>query len=144
MDKTKGTAGKRPGGQNAEPAVKAPAKTILFDFENHGRINWRLLWLLAAIVAFVAALVNGAGIWNGFVLSDQENLNQVLNVQEIDQFWTRLWANAVYTPLSQQWVKATYAWDSQSFGASPAGYHLVNVLLQAFACVYFYLFVFHL
>jgi len=80
-----------------------------------------------------------------YVFNDVTNFTSLRNAKDFGEFWLNLFQTALSSPLSQQWLKATYAWDLQSFGGNAPGWsHAVNICLHIFTCLYFYAFVFRL
>jgi tetratricopeptide (TPR) repeat protein len=76
------------------------------------------------------------------VFNDRSTLQFLSTIRDWDYFWTDLWTTALTRPLTQQWLKATYAWDFQAAGMHFIWYHVVNVGLHLVSCIYLFLLVF--
>lgn len=79
-----------------------------------------------------------------YVFNDTLNYGLVNSLKEKSTFWTKLVVNAFAAPLSEPWVKATYAWDISSFGFAPGWSHAVNICLHVLSSLYLYVFTFQL
>lgn len=75
-----------------------------------------------------------------YVFNDALIYSSVNAFKDKSTFWYKLLMSAVSAPLSQPWLRASYAWDITSFGFAPGWAHAVNICLHAFSCIYFYLF----
>src|SRR5215470_1896443 len=100
-------------------------------------VRWRDLALISGLVFLLVLSAYLITLWGGLVFNDATTLAFISSVRSWDDFWPRVWLEAIQSPLSQQWLKATYAWDFQAAGWQPAWYHLVNVGLHLIACLYF-------
>ncbi|MBS1957407.1 MAG: tetratricopeptide repeat protein [Cyanobacteria bacterium SZAS-4] len=79
-----------------------------------------------------------------YVFNDTLNYSLVNALKERSTFWTNLVVHGFAAPLSEPWVRATYAWDVSSFGFAPGWSHAVNICLHVLSCIYLYLFTFQL
>lgn len=79
-----------------------------------------------------------------YVFNDKLNYAAVNSLKDKSVFWTNLVVSGFGAPMSLPWLRATYAWDSSSFGFAPGWSHAVNICLHVFSCLYFYLFTFRL
>ncbi|CAN5327476.1 hypothetical protein BH10CYA1_BH10CYA1_30080 [soil metagenome] len=79
-----------------------------------------------------------------YVFNDTLNYGLVNSLKEKSTFWTNLVVHGFAAPLSEPWLKATYAWDISSFGFAPGWSHAVNICLHVLSCLYLYLFTFRL
>ncbi len=79
-----------------------------------------------------------------YVFNDTLNYGLVNSLKEKSTFWTNLVVHGFAAPLSEPWLKATYAWDISSFGFAPGWSHAVNICLHVLSCLYLYFFTFRL
>jgi tetratricopeptide (TPR) repeat protein len=79
-----------------------------------------------------------------YVFSDTLNYAAVNNFKDKSSFWMKLLYSGITAPLSQPWLRSTYAWDISSFGFEPGWSHAVNICLHVLSCIYFYVFTFHI
>ncbi len=105
------------------------------------RIHWKFLGGFAAIIFVVIFVIYAYSLFGVPVFNDDLNLRCFTRSFDVNVFWAQQVANVLSTPLAQPWVKLTYGLDAISFPLVPAWYHLVNVVLHATSCLYFYLFV---
>ncbi len=141
MAKQKGSVDK---GKN--PAKSSHKKGIPVhkpESESHGeKVDWKFLgMLLSSIVVIVlAAFINC--LWSPLVFNDGETLKFLSTVQDSNTFWSSLWTQAFKTPLTQQYLKATYAWDYEAAGLSVVWHHVVNLGFHLVASGYLFILVF--
>lgn len=102
--------------------------------------------LLASVFALLTLilLTYAYSMTSEYVFNDPLNYGLVNSLKEKSTFWTKLVVNGFAAPLSEPWVKATYAWDISSFGFSPGWSHAANICLHVLSCIYLYLFTFYL
>ncbi len=79
-----------------------------------------------------------------YVFNDPLNYSAINSVRDKSNFWLRLFVTGLSSPFSQQWLKATYAWDIGSIGFAPGWSHAVNICLHVLSCLYFYFFTFRI
>jgi tetratricopeptide (TPR) repeat protein len=79
-----------------------------------------------------------------YVFNDSLNYSAINSVRDKSNYWLRLLVTGLSSPYSQQWLKATYAWDIGSFGFAPGWSHAVNMCLHIMSCLYFYIFTFRI
>jgi protein O-mannosyl-transferase len=106
--------------------------------------NWKLLTWMSVAIALLAVLAHAIGLGGQLVFNDQSTLAFSSSIHDWDVFWSELWAAFFTKPLSQQWLKATYAWDMQQGGMDIVWYHTVNLILHMLSGVYLFALVFRL
>src|SRR5262245_17427710 len=99
----------------------------------HGRMALRRAWLAGLALVGLTLLVYAPAMRSGFLWDDESFLTENPLIRAPDGL-ARLWASTEppdYFPLtsSMLWVE----W--RLWGESPAGYHVVNVVLHALSCV---------
>lgn len=137
MAKQKGSVDKSKGHhKKGIPVHKTEAES------QQEKINWKFLGMLlgATVVIVLAAFINS--LWGQLVFNDSETLKFLSTVQDSRAFWSNLWAQAFKTPLTQPYLKATYAWDYEAAGYSVVWHHVVNLGLHLVASGYLFILVF--
>ncbi len=91
-------------------------------------------WCLA-LVFLVSVLAYANSLSNGFTLDDKEIVEHNTRIRGLDQIpliWsTGYWTNERYIKAYRPITVTTFALNYAVHGLRPAGYHLVNVLLNA-------------
>src|SRR6516162_6720903 len=105
-------------------------------------INFKKIALHIGIVLAIVLVAYGNSAIGQFVFQDNYIQEVLKSKITSDNFWTELYLKAAAMPLTQPWLIASFALDFQSFALQPVWYHLVNIVLQAASCVYFYCLVF--
>jgi protein O-mannosyl-transferase len=126
----------------------AESTAVASDFQlpafTADKIEWKKLAGFCAIIFLVVFLLYGWSLNGSYVFNDSINYNVLATATSDNEFLATLFNRAVITPLTEPWVRLTYALDSISFPKGNIPYfHLVNIALHAVACIYLFLFVFH-
>jgi tetratricopeptide (TPR) repeat protein len=95
--------------------------------------DWRV-WLAAAALVLLVAVIYAPAIDNGFIWDDAENLEDnpaLKSLPGLRDIWLKPGATPQYYPLTQTsfWIEY-HLWQ-----LDPRGYHLVSLLLHAVAAV---------
>jgi tetratricopeptide (TPR) repeat protein len=106
--------------------------------------RWKIVCGSCFALLAVLLLVYTYSMTSEYVFNDTINYGAVNSLKDKSSFWLNLLVSGLGNPLSLPWLKATYAWDSSSFGFAPGWSHAVNICLHLFSCLYFYLFTFRL
>jgi tetratricopeptide (TPR) repeat protein len=88
---------------------------------------------IIAVLAYLPAILDG-----GFVWDDRDYVVGNVTLDGLDGLF-RMWADPAANPQYYPLVYTTFWLEKLVWGLSPAGYHLVNVLLHASTTVVFYL-----
>lgn len=112
--------------------------------EGHPPIEWKRLWIFAAIISLVVVVAYANSLWGQLVFNDGSTLAFIASTKDWDAFWSQLWGQAMAVPFSQQWLKATFAWDYQSAGMNLFWFHTVNVVLHLVSCLYLFVLLFRI
>ncbi|HEY9870184.1 MAG TPA: tetratricopeptide repeat protein [Candidatus Obscuribacterales bacterium] len=107
-------------------------------------VRWRTLCLMALALAGLVVACFLDSLPGELVFNDRSTLQFLSTISDWDYFWTDLWTRAFTRPLTQQWLKATYAWDFQAAGMHLIWYHVVNVGLHLVSCMYLFFLVFRI
>lgn len=107
-------------------------------------VAWRTLGLMALALAGLVVACFLDSLPGELVFNDRSTLQFLSTIRDWDYFWADLWATAFTRPLTQQWLKATYAWDFQAAGMHLIWYHVVNVGLHLVSCLYLFFLVFRI
>ncbi|MDR3617638.1 MAG: tetratricopeptide repeat protein [Candidatus Obscuribacterales bacterium] len=134
----KATPTRIPNAEGAVPVIPHQQEAKL------ERIHWKYLGGFAAIIFIVIFALYAYSLNGKTVFNDDLNLRSFTRSYDVSVFWAQQVANVLSAPLAQPWVKLTYGLDAISFPQVPAWYHLVNVVLHATSCLYFYFFVLQL
>ena len=105
-------------------------------------LDWKALVVLAGIIVAIAFCTFVWSLPGTMVLNDNQALRNIFEVQDWNSFWGQTWGQMLSRPLTQQWLKATYAWDFQSAGPNLLWYHAVNIGLHITACLYLFILLF--
>ncbi len=98
------------------------------------KFRFRAYFIACAIICGAVLICYTNTLWYGVTLNDNITFAQ-LNLDEPSQFFSKLWAQALLQPLTQPWLRASFALDLINYGSTFAWYHLVNVFLHASCCV---------
>ncbi len=128
---------KKVGRVPKKAAVAAPAPAT-------PKPKWKIVFGSCFVLTAVILLVYAYAMTSEYVFNDTMNYGAVNALKDKSSFWLNLLVSGLASPLSLPWLKATYAWDSTSFGFAPGWSHAVNICLHLFSCLYFYLFTFRL
>jgi tetratricopeptide (TPR) repeat protein len=110
----------------------------------HPALEWKRLGIFAAIISLVVVIAYANSLWGQLVFNDGPTLAFITSTKDWDAFWSQLWAQALAVPFSQQWLKATFAWDYQSAGMNLFWFHTVNVGLHLATCLYLFALLFRI
>lgn len=109
-------------------------------------IWWKHLFIMVGIVVLLAVVPFLNTINSPLVFNDFVTMSFIPSLSDKAQFWSQLWSHAWQAPLTQPWLKATYAWDvinsQTSKGYSLPWLHIANIGYHAMASVYLFFFVF--
>lgn len=105
--------------------------------------SWKWLLILAGVLALLVGAVYANTLWMGLVFNDYATLGQ-LKMQDPEAYFSSLWLDAFTRPLSEPWVKASFALDLTNYGSNFGWYHLVNLFLHLSACLALFTLVFRL
>ncbi len=105
-------------------------------------VRWKLLFALSGALAAIVLAAYLNTLWGGLVFNDRYTLGFLSTLTKPEVFWNSIWKDSFTRPLTEPWLRASYAMDFHNYGASFGWYHLVNVFLQLCACLYFFLLVF--
>lgn len=107
-------------------------------------INFKKIAAYLGIIVGIVLIAYGNSVIGQFVFQDNY-IGEVLRSKIAgDNFWSELYLKAVAMPLMQSWLIGSFALDFQSFFLQPVWYHLVNIVLHAASCIYFYCLVFYI
>lgn len=129
----KARPGKVPRVQPKE-VVEAPRK----------KPNYRWLCYAAFGILVLGLFAFTNCMTNDFVFNDHFNYLIVQEICQDGKFWTNAVSSAVVSPLSQQFVKISFAFDLLGFGTNAAYSHAVNIFMHIFTALLFFIFVFRL
>jgi tetratricopeptide (TPR) repeat protein len=129
---------------------KVKNKKILRSFRKKAKaepppklnINFRLLWLNAAIITVFVLLLFGPMLFANMAFNDLINIQIKSKAELPDGLILQIISDGLKHPLTQPFVQGTFAWDTLSFPGRPAWYHLVNITLHLVSCIYLSLFLF--
>jgi len=107
-------------------------------------VSGKKLLIQNSCVALFATAVFFLSLFGKFVFMDHLLIGPFSSVAAQTGFTKENFLGAIISPLSQSWLKTTYALDLSSFVQVPFWYHAVNVILHVLTCVYFYLLVYGL
>ncbi|MBX9877319.1 MAG: hypothetical protein K2Y22_02575 [Candidatus Obscuribacterales bacterium] len=136
MAKQKGSVDKSKSHKKGIPVHKTEAES------HQDKINWKFFYMLLSSIVVIVFAAHLSGLWGGLVFNDLETLKFLSTVQDSHTFWSGLWTQAFKTPLTQQYLKATYAWDYEAAGFSVVWHHIVNLGLHLVASGYLFILVF--
>jgi tetratricopeptide (TPR) repeat protein len=108
------------------------------------RVSGKKLLIQLTIVALAALLIYVPSLFSRFVFMDHYLLGPFSGQTMEPNFWKDTFFGITLNPLSQAWLKASFAMEVGAFERSPFWFHAVSVSLHIFTCVYFYLLVFQL
>ncbi len=121
---------------------RAQSKVEEFKAEPIEPIDWKRLLACCGILLLSIYLLYGLMLTGRPVFNDEINWQALTTASDDNSFWLMLLSKAFGLPLTEPWVRLTYALDVVSFPRAPAFYHLVNISLHTVSCIYFFLFVF--
>ena len=109
------------------------------------KVNWKKLLGFSAIIFLIVLGLYAWSLSAGYVFNDPINYSILTTSSSDSDFLGKLFLNAFQFPLTEQWVRLTYALDKISFPQGNVPYfHLVNITLHAVACIYLFLLVFQI
>jgi protein O-mannosyl-transferase len=82
------------------------------------------------VIAALALIAHGRGVWNGFIWDDDAYVTANETLRSADGL-RKIWLEPRATPQYYPLVHTTYWLEFRAWGLDPAGYHAVNVLLHA-------------
>ena len=88
----------------------------------------------AASLVLLAIAAHGTAVRNGFIWDDDDYVVENATLSAPDGL-RRIWLEIGSTPQYYPLVHTSYWLEYRLWGLEPAGYHAVNVLLHALACV---------
>ncbi|HEY9785139.1 MAG TPA: tetratricopeptide repeat protein [Candidatus Obscuribacterales bacterium] len=124
------------------PKAAPPAKEE--EIEVKEPVPWRRFSVLASAIIWIALGAHMAGLFGGEVFNDQYFLQPVKAMEDSQRFWAELIANGLQHPLSQPWMRASFAWDFRSAGTSAVWFHSVNLGLHIATSLYLFFLLFRL
>lgn len=124
--------------------VAAASATSAASKPSGPKPKWVIIWGSCFALLTLILLTYAYSMTSDYVFNDKLNYAAVNSLKDKSAFWLNLLVTGFNAPMSLPWLRATYAWDSSSFGFAPGWSHAVNICLHVFSCLYFYLFTFRL
>lgn len=118
-DRPRGTAGPRSSGSETFRRGRRSAKSAL---------GWAALLIALTVAAYLPALRAG------FIWDDDFHVTANEPLKSVSGLWT-IWTSPTSIPQYYPLVHSLFWLEYRFWGASPAGYHLVNVLLHALTAI---------
>jgi tetratricopeptide (TPR) repeat protein len=125
-------------------ATSIPETALTAEQVRVAAVSSKKLLIQLSIVAMVVVLVYIPSLAGRFLFMDEFLMGAFQGQTKQPNFWNDVFSGIVLNPLSQAWLKTTFALDLASFARAPFWYHAINVSLHALTCVYFYILVFQL
>jgi tetratricopeptide (TPR) repeat protein len=101
-------------------------------------IAFKKIAIHLGIILGIILIAYGYSAFGQFVFQDSFIQDVLKNKIAAENFWLDLFLKAMVSPLTQSWLLASFALDFQSYATQPAWYHIINIILHAAACFYFY------
>ena len=108
------------------------------------KIKFRVILIELAFVCLVALLTFAPSLASQFVFVDTYVTGPFASNLRADNFWTELFMQSLIRPLSQPWLRLSFAQDLGYVGAEAIGFRLVNVILHILSCLYLYVLTFRI
>ncbi len=103
-------------------------------------IDWKLLAIFAAIAASLAIAAHINSISNTIVFQDRATLTPIASVLKEDALWRGIGTDLLTKPLTQPWVRVSYALDWVNYKTTVSWFHAANVAVHTLTTLYVYLF----
>ncbi len=98
------------------------------------KFRWQPFLILLSVISLAVIICFSNTLWMGMVFNDKVTFAQ-LGMTEPQMFFPKLWEDAVLDPLTQPWLRASFALDLGNYKAAFGWYHFVNMFLHMSASV---------
>jgi tetratricopeptide (TPR) repeat protein len=106
------------------------------------KVDWKWLGLACLSISLIVILLFANTIVAKPIFNDYHTLSLFGTLNNWTEFWLSVWSDLFIRPLSQPWLRISYALDLKNYGNAFVWYHAVNVFLHLLSCLYLFSFVF--